>query len=234
MTEVHINDTTRFLKKTKLLREVSPEQLEELEQKSFYRKIRQGDILFRNGDASNYLYFLKSGLITESINYRDSVDVIIKLKIPGDYFGETAVMTGIPYLSTSLAVADSTVLAIPKEAFLNLARSNFCVCQMVITELTERLTKSAQKMVNNMYLNAEGRLASVIMSMIVTLGKSRPYELPITQEKLAASCGLSRQTAAQIIGNWKRDGWIATGRGKIIISDITPLLQIVANSEMHC
>lgn len=228
------DEIVRFLKRTRLFQDVPSVQLEGIAPQCVCIRKKQGDVLFRKGDAAKYFYFIKSGVITESVSYRESVDVIIKLKIPGDYFGETAVMAGIPYLSTSLAVSDAQLIAIPKNVFLILAANNFCVCQTVIRELTERLTNSAQKMVNNMFLDAEGRLASVIVSLIASLGQKLPCQIPITQGSLAASCGMARQTAAEIIGRWKKAGWIDTGRGKINVRDITPLLQIIADSELRC
>ena len=41
--------------------------------------------------------------------------------------------------------------------------------------------------------------------------------ITVSQEELAQRVGLTRQTAAKTLGQWRRAGWIITGRGKIVL-----------------
>lgn len=234
MDQKKIADISSFFKTTNIFREVPLPVLEEAAGHCRLSHHKRGTILYRKGDPASLMYFLQRGYIMEQVYYRESVDVIIKVKCPGDYFGETAVMTNTEYLNTALVTEDSSLVVMPKDVFLKLAWSNPSVCQVVIRELVERLTNSAQNMVNSMYLDAPGRLAFTILNLMPGAGQSRGAELRVTQSSLAASAGMARQTAAGILGEWRKAGWISTDRGRLSVLDIDCLLDIIMNSELRC
>ena len=105
---------------------------------------------------------------------------------------------------------------------------------VVIRELVERLTNSAQNMVNSMYLDAPGRLAFTLLNLMPGAGQARSGELRVTQSSLAASAGMARQTAAAILGEWRKAGWISTDRGRLSVLDLDCLLDLIMNSELRC
>ncbi|HEX9018772.1 MAG TPA: helix-turn-helix domain-containing protein, partial [Anaerolineaceae bacterium] len=41
--------------------------------------------------------------------------------------------------------------------------------------------------------------------------------ITISQEELAQRSGLIRQTVAKTLGQWRRKGWLLTGRGHIVL-----------------
>jgi len=234
MEQTKIAAISGFLKTTNIFRDVPLPVLEEAAGHCRVSHHKRGTILYRKGDPASLMYFLQRGYIMEQVYYRESVDVIVKVKCPGDYFGETAVMTDMEYLNTALVAEDSSLVVMPKGVFLRLAWNNPSVCQVVIRELVERLTNSAQNMVNSMYLDAPGRLAFTILNLMPGAGQSHSAELRVTQGSLAASAGMARQTAAAILGDWRKAGWISTDRGRLSVLDIDCLLDIIMNSELRC
>lgn len=225
---------SRFLKTTEIFHDIPLELLTEAAGRCRLIHPRRGTILYHKDDPANSMYFLKQGYVMESVYYGDSVDIITKIKCPGDYFGETAVMTDMAYLNTALVTEDSTLVVMPKHVFLRLAHDYYSVCRVVIRELAERLANSAQNHVNAMYLDAPGRLAFTLLNLTTGDGGCRRLEIRVTQSALAASAGMARQTAAKILGEWRKEGWISTDRGKLLLLDIDPILEIITNSEMRC
>ena len=55
-----------------------------------------------------------------------------------------------------------------------------------------------------------------------------PAVLSISQKEVARFLGLSRQAVNQYLQNWKVQGWLALGRGKIVIVDEHALRDVVA------
>lgn len=223
-----------FLKSLDIFAGIPLPLLEEAAGRCQLIRARRGTILYHKGDVANSMYFLKTGYIMESVYYRESVDVIVKIKCPGDYFGETAVMTDTDYLNTALVTEDATLVVMPKSIFLQMAQRHYSICRVVIGELVERLTNSAQNMVNSMYLDAPGRLAFTILNLTTGTTQNTRLEVRVTQSALAASSGMARQTAAKILGDWRKEGWLSTDRGKLIVLDIDYLLDIITNSELRC
>jgi CRP-like cAMP-binding protein len=51
----------------------------------------------------------------------------------------------------------------------------------------------------------------------------------ISQEELARRIGATRQTTAKILGQWRRAGWIVTGRGRIVVLDRAALRKVTGD-----
>ena len=51
----------------------------------------------------------------------------------------------------------------------------------------------------------------------------------VSQEELAQRIGVTRQTAARVLGQWRRAGWIITGRGVIMLVDHLALRRSAAD-----
>ena len=224
-----------FLKDTSLFHEVPPAMLEEASGKCRIARVKRGHFLYRKGDLANYLYVIRKGFLMELFSYRESLEIVVKVKSPGDYFGETALMTDMNYLNTAITTEDSELIIMPKHVFLRLAWTNPGITRVVIRELVERLTNSAQNMLNSMYMDAPGRLAFTLMNLMPdSAGQVGVREVRITQQVLASSSGIARQTAAGILGEWRKKGWISTERGKICVHDFDSLMDIIMNSELRC
>ena len=126
---------------------------------------------------------------------------------------------------------DTCLVAISRAQFLDTIWSNTSVCRVIILELIERLNNSAQNMVNSMYLDASGRLAFTLVNL-TTNSRQKCMNIRVTQSALAASSGMARQTAAKILGEWRRQGIISTERGRLCILNLDALLDINLNSEI--
>ncbi|MBW1946278.1 MAG: winged helix-turn-helix domain-containing protein [Deltaproteobacteria bacterium] len=53
----------------------------------------------------------------------------------------------------------------------------------------------------------------------------------VTQEDLAQYVGLARQTVAQTLGEWRRVGWVETGRVRIVVKDREALERLASAIE---
>ena len=221
-----------ILQETAIFHNVPGEQLEQAAEYCRLSRVKRGSSVFRKGEAANHLYILQKGLVMEQVYYRESVDVIVTIKSPGSFLGETAQMTDTNYLNTALALEDVVQVSMPKSVFLDLAWNHPAVCQVVIRELVKRLTNSAENMVHSMYLDAPGRLAFTVLNL--TTAANRTMDLRVTQSALAATAGMARQTAAKILGDWRAEGWISTDRGRVSVLDMDRLVDIIMKSELHC
>lgn len=221
-----------ILQETAIFHGVPREQLEQAAEYCRLSRVKRGSSVFRKGEAANNLYILQKGLVMEQVYYRESVDVIVTVKSPGSFLGETALMTDTNYLNTALALEDVVLVSMPKSVFLDLAWKHPGVCQVVIRELVKRLTNSAENMVHSMYLDAPGRLAFTVLNL--TTAANRTMDLRVTQSALAATAGMARQTAAKILGDWRAEGWISTDRGRVSVLDMDRLVDIIMKSELHC
>jgi CRP-like cAMP-binding protein len=65
------------------------------------------------------------------------------------------------------------------------------------------------------FFNAQARLARYLLELEAQ--EEHKGYVTASQEELAYSTGLIRQTVAKALGVWRRNGWLLTGRGRIVI-----------------
>ena len=222
----------KTLKSTALFSELSAKQLISLASHCRLKQVKKGTTIYRKGDLANHLYVIQSGYIIESVYYGSSVDVIVKVRSDGEYFGEIGLLSSGPYPNTVIALEDCCLIDLAKSYFMEAVDENTSVCKVIILELIDRLLNSAQNMVNSMYLDAPGRLASTIVNL-TTNSRQKIMTIRITQSALAFSSGMARQTAAKILSEWRKEKIIATERGHLKVLDFNKLLDIILDSEIN-
>ncbi len=232
MSSAETSEILHTLKATPLFSELPRKQLADLSSHCRLIHKKKGSVIYRKEDSSNHLYIIKSGSIMESVFYGSSADVIVKIRNKGEYFGEMGMLSNNSYPNTALSLENSTLITIPQSYFLDTVWSNTCVCKVIIRELIDRLLNSAENMVNVMYLDAPGRLASTIVNL-ATSTRQKSSNIRVTQSALASSSGMARQTAAKILGDWRKEGIISTERGRFRVLDFDKLLTIILESEIR-
>lgn len=109
-------DIHQLLSRTELLSSLSIEELMSVFSGMKRRKLRKGDILYRQGDRGDTMFLLLEGLLNSSIHVQGSEEAAKVESIKaGSHFGEETVMLGTQRPSTLRAATESIVYEIAKE-----------------------------------------------------------------------------------------------------------------------
>ncbi len=103
--------------------ELTSDELEQIKVQAARKQFKKGEIIFSEGDAADFIYFVESGEVGISVQKFTAEEEISTLG-PGDYFGEMAVFYKNRRTATVSARADTTLLSINKSDFLGLMKSN--------------------------------------------------------------------------------------------------------------
>jgi CRP-like cAMP-binding protein len=179
------------------------------------QQIDKGEILFFQQDTAEAAYVLRSGRISMLVSSVDGRFLVLDDMRPGDLFGELGLLTTQPHSASALARADSEVLVIPRAAFLKLIQDESRLARRVLEITAGRLQRSAQREQGLAFMNAQARLVRHLLMLEEQEG-GKGY-VTTSQEELANGTGLIRQTVAKALGSWRRDGWLKTSRGRIVI-----------------
>lgn len=231
-TQISHEDRLAFFRRVPLLRGLDDAALDMLAEKSLPYRHRAGSMIFRMGDASHRIYFVFSGRVAEYVCYGASEHIIVKLRKQFDYIGEMGALLEQPYPNIAMAHTEVLLLGVPKQVFLSVSHRFPSILMYIIRELTDRLIASSQKMVSYMNLDAEGKLAFTLLKLIGG-AEGDAAGINITQAVLASATGIVRQTVARILGDWRKQGWISTLRGQIVVEDMNALLDIISASELR-
>jgi CRP/FNR family transcriptional regulator, cyclic AMP receptor protein len=75
---------------------------------------KKNEVVFREGDSSSDLMFLKSGRLLICTVTGTQVKAIARIE-PGEFVGELSFFDGLPRASNVIAIEPSVVMQIPKE-----------------------------------------------------------------------------------------------------------------------
>lgn len=99
-------------------------------------ELKKGEVVYRKGELPSAFYLILSGRFRI---LKESGQVINHLH-PGDYFGETSLLTNRPHSATIQALNDSIILKIEKEDFLSLIKEIPSLSLHISRTLGHRLT----------------------------------------------------------------------------------------------
>jgi len=217
------------LKGAALFRGVSEAGLKKLEAAGRLRRLDREQILFSQGDEADAFYLVCSGRIALGLDSADGRELVINEMHPGDGFGELGLITGEPRSTSAVASEASIVLVILRRDFMVVLESEPALARNLLQTMASRLSTASEREGALAFLNAPSRLAKVLVQLdrkASTLGY-----ITISQEELGSRVGLARQTVAELLGKWRRAGWILTGRGKIVLLNRAALRRVAEEEE---
>jgi signal transduction histidine kinase len=126
-----------------------------------------GAEIFKEGDAGDVLYVVKSGLVQITAVIADGERQVLSRVPPGDVFGEFAVIDNQPRSATAMAEVETTLYVVPRDALVAMLTSSPQFSFSMMREITQRMREFNRQYVRKV-IQAErmalvGRFASSIV-----------------------------------------------------------------------
>jgi CRP-like cAMP-binding protein len=219
----------QFLSSHPLFDGIRQGNLEELARTSSFKPVPKGSFLFFQYDPAKAFYLVSKGSIAIQLDNLDGRELVINEMKAGDCFGELGLLTEQTHSTSAGAMVDSVVLAIPCDPFLSVLKQEPLLALRLLEITARRLQDSSRREEALAFHDAQQRLAGLLLAL--DAANSEKGYLSLSQEELAQRAGLTRQTAAAILGRWRRSGWLLTGRGHIVLLNRRELNRLVPSQE---
>jgi CheY-like chemotaxis protein/CRP-like cAMP-binding protein len=190
-------------------------------ERTYYSKVyRQKDLLFMEGNAANFLYYIKKGLIKTYKSTEGGKELITGISQEGDFVGPLSLLNprGI-YLETALILEDSEIYRIPKTDFIHLLQENKEVSKKFISLISTDLIDAQEQLVNLAYSPVRKRLALMLIKLqrAGLIQDSTHEGIDIAREDLAGMVGTATETVIRALSDLKDHGVIQMGRARRIL-----------------
>ena len=192
-----------------------------------FKHMEKGEILFFQSDPSEAAYIVRTGNISIILNSPDGREMVINEMHSGDLFGELGILTKKTRSTSAIARTKSELLVIPRQVFLNVIEKEPHLAMRMLEVTAQRLQMSGKRESALAFMDAQARLARLLLEL-EEKEQDKGY-VTISQEELAHHTGLIRQTVAKALGKWRREGWLITGRGRILILNRKALEDLESN-----
>lgn len=150
-----------------LFRNLKPEESQTLRLITQERQFAAGVEIFHQGAPGDGVYFVKDGLVEISGLVRSNVRRVFSQLVPGDVFGEMAVIEELPRSATALALKETQVYFIPRKEMLALIERSPNLAFGLLRQISHRLREFNQlhlrEMVQAESLSIIGRFAQSIV-----------------------------------------------------------------------
>lgn len=207
-----------FLGSVPLFARLSPVSLDGLAAACRSLLIERGEYLFFQGDAAHSVYVVRRGWIAIVLHSADGRELVLAEMRPDDVFGENALITGLPRSASAIAHETTELLRIAGPAFLDALDKELVLSRQLLKLAARRLSQGNERERALAFLQAGARIARILLTLdeMDRQTADKGY-VTISQDELAQRTGLTRQTVARFLGDWRRQNYLITGRGRIML-----------------
>jgi len=208
---------------------LSDEEIQNLNQSKHCRAYKKGDLIFQEGSLPKGLFCVFSGKIKVAQLGDDGKEQIVHLINDGDIMGHRAILGNDAYSCSAVAVEDSHICFVPKDAFYNMLETNAKLTLKVAHLLSDELKELELKVTHSVHNKVKDRVALSLLQLLEEYGLDRDSKclnISLTREELANIAGTSRETATRILYDFKNKGIIELVGKKIRIQDQKSLEKI--------
>ncbi|OQA47411.1 MAG: Anaerobic regulatory protein [Chloroflexi bacterium ADurb.Bin325] len=194
------------------------------------RQYQKDDYIFLEGEAPEALYVVKTGKIKVLRHSTDGKDVVLRVVSPGQMLGSVAVFDGGGYPGTAQAIEHCSLLVIARNDCLTLVTRYPVFALAVINDMGTRLRGSAEQIRSLAVERVEQRIARVLLKLGASAGADTPdgrvIEMPLTRQDVADMTGTTVETAIRVMSKFRRQEFIRTRRGKVVLVDLDALQDV--------
>jgi len=155
------------LESSKLFSHLPASELQKLHAVTRELKFAPGQQIFKEGDPGDGMYVVKAGEVQISAMMSHGERHVFSQVMPGDVFGEMAVLDNQPRSATASAQGDTTVYFVPREQLVKMLKESPDLSMTMVQEISGRLREFNRQYIRTV-LQAErmalvGRFASSIV-----------------------------------------------------------------------
>lgn len=201
-----------MVKPTLVIPDLGPDDTEELLKSAVIRHYQRHAIIINEGDNSDSVYFIVSGLVKVFLSDSEGNEVVIGNLKAGDSFGEMALEPGAR--SASVMAMEQVCLASVRIAdFKMFLMSHPDFLFSLLCKLIRRSRLTTRNLKGLALLDVYGRLVQLLEDLAEDVGGKRVIVSSLTQKDMANRIGCSREMVSKILKDLSAGGYLeVTGR----------------------
>jgi CRP/FNR family transcriptional regulator, cyclic AMP receptor protein len=224
-------ETLELLGRVPVFATLEVDDLRRIAEVSVPRSFDPGQVVFREGDASDTCYIVRSGHVRAVREHGDGRTITLATFGPGDFFGELALFEDERRSATVEAIEPTSVVGVLGPDMRRLMREHPEIATRLVIALGRRLRETNERLSRQSFQTVQSRVAVVLSELVeqeIASGKDATDVLvTATQADLAQLAGSSRESASRFLAVLERAAVISQGRGRLIVHDPKALQQYV-------
>lgn len=191
------------------------------------RRFAKGEVVLHEGDPADSLHLVSEGRLAVRSLTLDGDAVMLNLLVPGDFFGELALLHAEPAshrTATVSALEPAETLSLSGAAFHQLRETYPRVEHLLTTLLARRVEELSKRLLETLYVGLDRRVHRRLVELCDIYGVEDGIStIQLTQEQLADLVGGSRPSVNQVLQKLASQNVLELGRGRIEVKDMAKL-----------
>lgn len=188
--------------------------MSESPQSYFLEEYPAGTTMFRQGEPSDWVYVIQSGLVEIRREFQGQ-DCLLAVLGGGDFFGEMGVINGRLRSATAVVRDEAQLLAIERGFFLELFHKDAEIAGRVARIMSLRLDHTNRWLEVLLFKHPDERLVHALRLLVEDQAQASTEHrgavyLPFTLRELADRSGVTREQAVDVVERLADDGLITS------------------------
>lgn len=194
------------------------EQLVPLAALAIEQRFAKGQTLFVEGDPCRGLYIIGEGAIKLVKTSASGREITLTVERSPSSIAEVPVFDGGPYPATAVALEDSIVYLISRQAFQQHCLAHPEITLQILRVVGRRLRHLVSLIHALTFGTVRQRLARLLLEVRDEV-KSESFPLPMSHEELAMRLGTVREVISRNLSRFQAEGLIRIDRRQVTILD---------------
>jgi len=187
------------------------------------RIYKSGTTLFREGYPAEKSYLVLKGRLKLSKLHEFGKEAIVRYINPGEMTAAVSVFRGRDYPVTAQAVGTSEVVGWDRETMLEIMNAYPQIAINMLGMVVERLDDIQSRYLEFQAERVEQRIARALLRIMKKSGRRTDegilIDFRLSRQDLADYSGTTLYTVSRTLSIWEKNGWIRSGRERIIVTD---------------
>ena len=223
--------TIKILKSIPLFSGLDQEQLDRLAGLARQLTFARGEMIFQEGEKADGFYIVGKGKVKVYKLSFEGKEQILHIYGPGKTFGEVPVFEGKHFPAASMALEASTILFLPRQAFVDLITDSPALAMNMLADLSRRLRSFTVQIENLSLKEVPARMAGYLLTLAreaeaATGTVPDKVTLPISKAQLANLIGTTPETISRILKKMAEAGLIGVETKDILMEDLDGLAEL--------
>lgn len=188
---------------------------------------KKREVVYLDGDDCSGLYIIRTGRLKLVRSSSTGKEQIINILNPGDLLGFEVFYEGRTYRNTAVAMEDSELCYIEKNAFFKILEREPDISKKLIISLGKELNHAYERIGNLGLLNAKEKLGHLLYTLASEYGVKADggvtLNLTLSRLEIAELLGITQETSIRLLKSFKEDGILEIRRKEIVIKSMSRL-----------
>ena len=195
-------------------------------------QLKKGELLFREGDEMNGIYFVYEGTVKVHKHWGEDKELIVRFAKDGQIVGHRGLGKDPYFPVSATALEKTTVCFIGTQFFYSSLKVNHELLFELMLFFATELKESEKNMRNLAHMPVKGRIAQALLNLQLIFGNNFEEAIneKISRQDLASYVGTTYETLFRMMNEMQEEGMISLAEKKLLVTDQEKLLDCLHQS----